>query len=402
MKSHDLVVLGGGAAGFFCAIRYAERNPEKSILICEKRSRLLEKVRVSGGGRCNVTHDWSTPKTAADYYPRGAEFLQNAFAEFHCGDMRKWLKNNGVETKVESDGRVFPVSDSSKSITDLFEQKAAKLGVKVEKENGLKSIKPNADDGIILELDKGQYFAKNVLVATGSNRPVWEILKDCGHEIAAPVASLFAFNSVHRSWSELAGVSVPNASVQLENSEYITQGPLLITHKGFSGPAILKLSAWAARELEKRNYEFGISISWSNHNKQSVLKLLKELRDEKAKQDPASLNPIGLPKRLNKYLFQTTEISSRKMAELGNKHLERWASALADCAIDIKGKATNKEEFVTCGGINLSEVNPETMESKLVPHLFFAGEVLNIDAITGGFNFQACWSGANLAAKSMA
>lgn len=400
MNKYDLAIIGGGAAGFFAAIRYAELQPSHSVAIFEKKSRVLEKVKVSGGGRCNVTHDWSEPELAHNYYPRGHDFLQVAFKEFHCQDMREWLHKNGVDTKVESDGRVFPVSNRSSSIIDCFMQKIKELGITLHTQQGLRSLQKEKEDWT-LETSSMLCMSKRVLLAAGSNRPTWELLREMGHRILSPVASLFAFTAIDKNWSTLAGLSVQEAHVKLVNSDYVSNGPLLITHKGLSGPAILKLSAWAARELERRNYRFTVEVNWINKPKKECLPTLKALRDSEAKKNPAHLNPFGLPKRLNQHLFDQADIATIKMGEVGNKALEKWANLLSASSIEIEGKVTNKDEFVTCGGVDLEEVSPETFESKLHKNLYFAGEILDIDAITGGFNFQACWSGANLAVKVM-
>jgi predicted Rossmann fold flavoprotein len=401
LKTLDLLVIGGGAAGFFGAIRYAEIHKGAQVIICEKKSRFLEKVTVSGGGRCNVTHDWSSPETAQDYYPRGADFLQDAFALFHCSDMQKWLMDKDVPTKIEADGRVFPKSDKSSSIVGAFMEATDELDIELKTNCGLISLKPQNGNLWEVETESGTYMTRNVLMATGSNRPIWDLVRNLGHTVSSPVASLFAFTTNTVEWNALAGISVPSVKLNLLNSEIHSEGPLLITHKGFSGPAVLKLSAWAARELERRNYDFEVMINWIGVPEAECLKNLKKLRDEVPKKDPAHLNPYKLPKRLNQHLNTLTEIKSRKMAELGNKTLEKWAKALCATKLVLSGKATNKEEFVTCGGIETEEVDSASMESKVLPGVYFAGEILNIDAITGGFNFQACWSGSNLAASKM-
>jgi predicted Rossmann fold flavoprotein len=400
LKKIDLLVIGGGAGGFFGAIRYAEQHPGAKVVICEKKSRFLEKVLVSGGGRCNVTHDWSKPEDANLFYPRGADFLQTAFSEFHCSHMRKWLADNGVPTKVEDDGRVFPSSNKSSSIIQAFLDACAELEIDLQTNSPLLSMVKQGDYWIS-ETGAGLYESPCVLFATGSNRPVWDILKGMGHSIAAPVASLFAFNVSSGNWKNLAGISVLNAEISLDKFDFKSNGPLLITHKGLSGPAVLKLSAWAARELEKRNYHFEVIVNWVGISKKECLKNLKILRDEIPKKNPRHINPYELPKRLNQHLMDQTDIKSIKMAELGNKSLELWADALCASKMVIEGKATNKDEFVTCGGVILEEVDSSSMQSNILPGLYFAGEILNIDAITGGFNFQACWSGANLAAMHM-
>jgi predicted Rossmann fold flavoprotein len=314
--------------------------------------------------------------------------------------MRNWLEEHGVPTKVEDDGRVFPSSNQSSSIIDCFKSETAKFDIEVLANSGIKSLS-KSDDKWLIETDHEEYSSKNILIATGSNRPVWELLKGLGHQINSPVASLFAFTAADETWKSLAGISVQDVKVSLKKSDFSAEGPLLITHRGFSGPAVLKLSAWAARELEKRNYLFDVSVNWIGISSSECLSKLKALRDDEAKKNPAFLNPFDLPKRLNQFLFEKTEIKTIKMGEIGNKSLQKWADLLCNSEVSIEGKVTNKDEFVTCGGVDLQEVDPKNMESRILKGVFFAGEVLDIDAITGGFNFQACWSGANLAAKSM-
>jgi len=397
----DLLVIGGGAAGYFAAIRLAQLKPGAKVAILEKKQRTLEKVKVSGGGRCNVTHNWDNPSIASQYYPRGAEFLQPAFSKFHCNDMRLWLKEAGVDTKIESDQRVFPVSNDSQSIIDCFEFEVKKHDIQLFRSITISNFSCSTTECEV-QTDQGMFKSRELLIATGSNRVIWEWLQKKGHHIMAPIASLFAFNAFDKSWADLAGVAVSDAVLQLDQAESKSRGPLLITHKGISGPAVLKLSAWAARELEKRNYRFAIRINWLGLDRKEILNELKRYRDEKPKMDPALSNFFKLPKRLNKRLFQETGIQVRKMAELGNKTLDLWTQMLCEYRFEVEGKATNKDEFVTCGGVDLGEVDPLSFQSKKIPNLYFAGEVLDIDAITGGFNFQACWSGANLVAENIA
>ena len=402
----DVVIVGGGAAGFFTAINLAENNPSLRIIILERSSEVLTKVRISGGGRCNVTHAEFIPKELTQNYPRGEKELLGPFHTFMTGDTIEWFESRGVAIKIEEDGRMFPESNSSKSIIDCFLKEAEILNVEVLKQHAVKSIQKEEDNWIV-QTEKHTFNSKKLVVATGSNEKIWALLDKLGHAIIPPVPSLFTFNIKDRRIKDLPGVST-NASVTVlakdGKTTLETEGPLLITHWGVSGPAILKLSAWGAIKLYQLNYQFKIKVNWlTNERIDSVLEKLKVLKRINSKQTILKYTQLELPKRLWQSLVKTSGIQeTQKWADTTNKQLEELAAQLTQCIFQVNGKSTFKEEFVTAGGIDLKEINFKRYESKIHKNLFFAGEVLNIDAITGGFNFQNAWTGGYIVAKSIA
>lgn len=405
-----IVIIGGGAAGFFSAIACAEKNPLFEITILEKSSKLLSKVKVSGGGRCNVTHACFDVKQLVKNYPRGEKQLISPFMRFNPSHTINWFEQRGVELKTEEDGRMFPVTDSSQIIIDCFLNEARKAGVQEKLNCGVEEIKMGNGKGQIITNTNEKFEADAVIVTTGSSPQVWKMLKQLGHKIIPAVPSLFTFNIKDEQLKKLQGISVNNASVKLfskNQSSLINNqsGALLITHWGLSGPAVLKLSAFAARELASVNHRFEIEVNWLGAKKISeVVTAIQNFKQTHPKKNVLSNPLFEIPKRLWERLVQLSIInrqSSINYADLSNKQIESLATALTASNFSVHGKSTFKEEFVTAGGVDLDEVDFKTMQSKKFPNLFFAGEVLDIDAVTGGFNFQAAWTTGWIAGNSV-
>ena len=398
---YDIIIIGGGAAGFFTAINAAEFNPEAKILILERGKEVLTKVRISGGGRCNVTHAEFTPSELIKKYPRGEKELRGPFHSFMTGDTIAWFEDRGIELKIEEDGRMFPVSDSSETIIDCFLSETQRLGITIHKNHAVQNITSENGQWLI-NTNNGDFSSEKILVATGSNPKIWKLLEGLGHQMETAVPSLFTFNIKDKRITDLPGVAT-FAAVKIPEIHMEDEGPLLITHWGLSGPAILKLSAWGARELNDLHYKFKIQVNWlANENSEEILEQLLELKLKHAKQQLSKYAQFELPKRLWKSLVLAAGISETDIwADINKKQLVTLSEQLTNSIFSVDGKSTFKEEFVTAGGIKLNEVNFKTFESKLQKNLFFAGEVLNIDAITGGFNFQNAWTGGYLAAKAM-
>ena len=399
--NYDIIIIGGGAAGFFTAINAAEFNPDASILILERGKEVLTKVRISGGGRCNVTHAEFVPNELVLNYPRGEKELRGPFHSFMTGDTIAWFEERGIELKIEEDGRMFPVSDSSETIINCFLSEAQRLGIKILKNHSVQNITSENEQWVI-STNNGDFAAEKVLVATGSNPKVWKLLENLGHSMESAVPSLFTFNIKDSRIKDLPGVST-FASVHIPGAGLESEGPLLITHWGVSGPAVLKLSAWGARALHQVNYKFPITINWlPTSNKETILEEILELKLKYAKQQVSKYAQFDLPKRLWRNLVKASGIEETEIwADLNRKKIAVLSEQLTSSQFNVEGKSTFKEEFVTAGGIKLNEVNFKTFESKLKKNLFFAGEVLNIDAITGGFNFQNAWTGGYIAAKAI-
>ena len=400
-----IIIIGGGAAGFFGAIRCAELSPEAEVTILEAGKEVLSKVRISGGGRCNVTHACFVPKDLSKNYPRGERELIGPFNRFCTGDTIEWFEKRGVPTKIEEDGRMFPTTDKSQTIVDCLQESARQAGVKVLLQQRVHQLDPpTGSRGHWLIHTKGQaYPATAVLVATGSSPAMWKVLASLGHQIVDPVPSLFTFNIKDPRIEGLPGLSVPKAEVKVQGSKLSATGPLLITHWGMSGPAILRLSAWGARELAALNYQFTIRVNWVNRHVEQVREELENLRQRESRKQPHANAQFGLPARLWRSLLAYAGVPEQsRWAELSKKAMNKLTEELAQGSYPVNGKSTFKEEFVTAGGVDLREVDFKTFQSKLFPGLFFAGEVLNIDAITGGFNFQAAWTGGWLAGGAMA
>lgn len=402
IQSFDVLVAGGGAAGFFTAINIAERNPKLKIAILERGKEVLSKVRVSGGGRCNVTHACFVPDELVKFYPRGEKELRGPFNRFCSGDTIEWFEKRGVQLKIEDDGRMFPVTDSSQTIIDCFLAEAKKFNIQILLGESIQSLY-RADNHWKVETNKETFLAGSIVMATGSNPKMWDMLAELGHSIVPPVPSLFTFNIKDARIKDLMGVSAL-ASVKVKGTKLEASGPLLITHWGMSGPGILRLSAWGARELFAKNYQFTLQVNWLNDvDAENCEETLKTLKQEQAKKTVAKRSPFDFPNRLWESLVNAAGINAEtRWADLSKQQLIALTNQLVNAEFQVNGKSTFKEEFVTAGGIELKEVNFKTMQSKLLPNLYFTGEVLNIDAITGGFNFQNAWTGGFIAAKAIA
>ena len=399
-QNFDIIIVGGGAAGFFTAINIVEKNPKLKVAILERGNEVLSKVRVSGGGRCNVTHACFEPNELVKFYPRGEKELRGPFHQFCSGDTVEWFSNHGVELKIEDDGRMFPVSNSSQTIIDCFLEATQKLGITVLTGQSVQSIFKK-DNFWKIETQTENYITEKLILATGSNPKMWEMLQTFGHAIVNPVPSLFTFNIKDARIKELPGVSAV-VSVKVKDTKLTSTGPLLITHWGMSGPAILKLSAWGARILFEKNYQFTIFVNWLNDvDANDAEKILKNLKQEHAKKAVSKKSPFDFPNRLWESLVMASNIQEEtKWADLSKIQLQNLANQLTNSSFQVNGKSTFKEEFVTAGGIDLKEINFKTMESKLHENLYFAGEIVNIDAITGGFNFQNAWTSGFIAASN--
>ena len=396
------MIIGGGAAGFFTAINAKEMNPELDITILEKGKEVLQKVKISGGGRCNVTHACFEPKELVQFYPRGEKELLGPFHQFMTGDTFEWFENNGIPLKIEKDNRVFPESNSSQTIIDCFLNKTKRLGISVLKNHGVSSIQKQGNSWLLITKEQ-QFVCDAVVMAAGSSKKVWELSKVLGHSIISPVPSLFTFNIKDPRIKDLLGISVPNATVQLEDTNLEASGPLLITHWGMSGPAILKLSAFGARVLAKKNYEYQVQVDWLSRPTHKIVNVLLNLKKKHSKKQVIVRSPFEeIPKRLWERFVLASKIKTTfNWADVSHDQIDALANQLTKSVFTAKGKSTFKEEFVTAGGVDLKEINFKNFESKLQNNLFFVGEVLNIDAVTGGFNFQNAWTGGWLCAKSL-
>jgi len=399
----DFVVVGGGAAGFFAAITCAEQS-SKSVVIVEKTSQVLQKVKISGGGRCNVTHDSVEPRELSGYYPRGGKALIGPFHRFDTSDTVEWFARRGVALKTEEDGRMFPVTDDSQTIVDALVDAAAAAGVTIRRGDGVASI-VNTDGGFDIETDHGvRYRANNVLIATGGTRSSSgaRLAEGLGHDLLPATPSLYTFKIKDPRLKGLLGLSVAPAEVRVANSKLRSDGPVLITHWGLSGPGILKISAWGARELAATGYEFDVFVNWLP--RVDVAEVIADKRRSEAKRQLSTRSPFSsIPKRLWVRLLSAAGVrESTTWAELGKKQASRLIEELTAARFSVAGKSTNKDEFVTCGGVSLDQIDFKTMESKLVPGLFFAGEVMDVDGVTGGFNFQHAWTSGFHAGSAIA
>ena len=395
-------IIGGGASGFFSAINAKENFPNYEIIIFEKSNKLLTKVLVSGGGRCNVTNSESSVSVFSKSYPRGERHLKKLFGRFNNQDVIEWFKNKGVELVSEEDGRMFPKSNTSQTIYDLFVSESEKLGVRVNLKSPVTSIKQEGKQ-IAIQVNGQKLLFDKVIVCSGGSPKLsgLEWLKSLGHKIEDPVPSLFTFNILNKKITRLMGLSVPNALVSIEGTKLKNTGSLLITHWGFSGPAVLKLSSIGARILAFKNYNFKISVSWCGENNfEKVKKEMHRIINANKKKKLLSIRPNNLPKRLWSYLLERSGLPEEKpYSELGKKQLNKLINTICNDGYLVNGKTTFKEEFVTCGGISLKSLNLKNLESKHIKNLYFAGEILDIDGITGGFNFQAAWTTAFIASK---
>ncbi|MDQ6764846.1 MAG: NAD(P)/FAD-dependent oxidoreductase [Verrucomicrobiota bacterium] len=402
-----IVIAGGGAAGFFAAIACAEANTANEVLILERSSQFLSKVRISGGGRCNVTHTALDPRTFSSRYPRGERALIAALHRFSPKDTERWFEGRGVRLKVEPDGRLFPVTDSSGTVIDCLTFEARAAGVKLYTRQGVEGARLLPAAGFDLTLSDGKTMpCDRLLLATGGARTAGgpQIAEALGHTIETPVPSLFSFHITTLWPRALPGLSVAEVELTVPAAKLRERGPLLITHHGFSGPAVLRLSAWGARALAETNYKFLLRINWlPDHDEASIAKELRERRDTQPKRSVAR-DPIPpLPARLWEQLVREANIPAEVIwTTLSRPQMLALVRLLTRCEVAVDGKSLNKDEFVTCGGVRLPEVDFKTMESRLVPHLYFAGELLDFDGITGGFNFQAAWTTGWIAGRAMA
>ena len=400
-QNFDILIVGGGAAGFFTAINLVEKNPKLKVAILERGQEVLTKVRISGGGRCNVTHACFVPNDLVKFYPRGEKELRGPFHQFCSGDTIEWFEKHGVELKIEDDGRMFPVSNSSQTIIDCFINATNKLGIQILTGQSVQSIF-KASGYWKVETNHETFACQKLIMTTGSNPKIWEMLSTIGHTIVHAVPSLFTFNIKDARIKELMGVSAM-ATVKVKDTKLTATGPLLITHWGMSGPGILRLSAWGARILADKNYQFTIQVNWLNElTFEEVSTILKDLKLEHSKKAVSKKSPFEFPNRLWESLVLASGISEEvKWADLNKNQLQNLAIQLTNGEFQVNGKSTFKEEFVTAGGIDLKEINFKTMESKLHENLFFAGEIVNIDAITGGFNFQNAWTSGFIVANAI-
>jgi predicted Rossmann fold flavoprotein len=402
----DVVVAGGGPAGFFAAIRCAELNPHLRVLILERASQTLGKVLISGGGRCNVTHACFDPAKLVTFYPRGGNELRGAFARFQTMDTVQWFESRGVKLKTEADGRIFPVTDSSETVAECLRLSARKAGVELRVGANLFGVETDLKNGFRLgvrsEATEFFIYTKKLLIATGSDRKVLETIKSLGHSVEEPVPSLFTFHVKDKRIDGLAGVTVENTTLKMDS--ILQRGALLITHWGLSGPAVLRTSAWGARELHAKKYQAKLVVNWlgelSFEKATEVLTRNKEWKENARKKVSTSPAFTQIPLRLWKQLVEF--VGEKNWADISKGELRRMAEEFTTGELMIEGKGQFKEEFVTCGGVKLDEVDFKTMQSRIVAGLFFAGEVLNIDGITGGFNFQSSWTTGWLAGNTLA
>lgn len=405
-KRTCLVVIGGGAAGFFCAVNAAKFNPLLRVIIVEKSSKLLSKVRISGGGRCNVTHACYSMAEMIKKYPRGSSFLKKAFHQFFTTDTINWFKERGVELKTEPDGRMFPESNTSQTIVDCLMKEVNDYGVEILMNKEVKAVIKIKQHWQLLFANETILDADYICIASGGypKSSQFEWLQKLGHTIETPVPSLFTFNMPGNSITSLMGVVAEHVTVKIAGTKLFEQGPLLITHWGMSGPAILKLSAWGARQLYTDQYKFTVIVNWvPSFNEQTLKDKFQEVRFEVAAQKINNRNPFGLPQRLWTYLLNQSGINEdMRWADLPAKEQNKLIKMLCTHEFAVNGKTTFKEEFVTAGGVHLGEINSHTMESMLAPKLFFCGEVMDTDGVTGGFNFQNAWTTGFIAAKAIA
>lgn len=406
MEKKRLIVIGGGAAGFFCAINAARMNTGLQVTILEKTSKLLSKVKVSGGGRCNVTHAKFDIIEMSKCYPRGQNFVKRTFHQFFTTDTIQWFEKRGVKIKAEKDGRMFPDTDSSQTIIDCLMKEANLYRVEIRMNAEVKELAVDNLKFAIQVANNPLLIADFVVLATGGypKATMFDWLKNLGHSFSEPVPSLFTFNLPKHPITALMGVSVEKARVKIAGTKLMEEGPVLITHWGLSGPAILRLSAWGARELSVKSYEFKVHINWMpEYNEQGLKEVFIQARSIQSTKKINNYNLGNLPNRLWQFLLEASGVKDdMRFADLPAKIENVLIKNLVDYVVEVKGKTTFKEEFVTSGGVNLSEVDANTMMSKKHPNLFFAGEVLDVDGITGGFNFQHAWTSGWVAANTIA
>lgn len=398
-----VIIIGGGAAGYFTAINAKEKNPALDITILEKGKDVLQKVKISGGGRCNVTHACFIPKELCEFYPRGKKELLGPFHTFMTGDTFEWFEERGVPLKIEADNRVFPEANTSQAIIDCFQRLVTKLNIKVLTNCGVNSVDKLEDEWLVTTKNK-VFKADKLVVAAGSSKKVWDLCTTLNHNVVNPVPSLFTFNIKDKRIVDLLGTSVPNATVQIVHTKLEASGPLLITHWGMSGPAVLKLSAFGARVLSDKNYQYNVVVNWLSRPTEKVLNVLLNLKKKEPRKTVVLKSPFSeISKRLwERFVIAATIKTNQNWGDLKNAQLENLAKELTKGVYNANGRTTFKDEFVTAGGVDLREINFKRFESKKEKNLFFVGEVLNIDAVTGGFNFQNAWTGGYICASALA
>ncbi len=414
-QQKKLIVIGGGAAGFFCAVNAARMNASLKVIIVEKSNKFLSKVRVSGGGRCNVTHNNFDIIELSKCYPRGQNFLKKTLHWFNPKNTIEWFKERGVELKAEADGRMFPITDNSQTIIDCLLKEVNKYGVEILMNKSVEKIEflnpkneiRNDEKKFKIHFSNLEFLDSDFLVIASGGYPkssMFDWLIQTGHTIENPLPSLFTFNIPNNAITQLMGVSVTKATVKIVATKLQQTAPLLITHWGLSGPAVLKLSAYGAKELAAKNYHFNILVNWLNdYDEQTLRSEWNDIRNQYSSQKIINKNPFNLPNRLWLHLLQESDIKEEmRWADVTSAQQNKLIKNLTAQEFAIKGKTTFKEEFVTCGGIKLSEIDANTMQSKIVPNLFFAGEIMDVDGITGGFNFQHAWTSGFIAAKAIA
>ncbi|GGF80237.1 BaiN/RdsA family NAD(P)/FAD-dependent oxidoreductase [Wenyingzhuangia marina] len=403
-KHYNVIIIGGGAAGFFTAINAKEKNGDLSVCILEKGKEVLQKVKISGGGRCNVTHACFDPKELTEFYPRGKRELLGPFHQFMTGDTMEWFEKRGVPLKIEADNRIFPESNSSQSIIDCFLNATQDLGIDIKKSEGVSSFQKIENEIWKVITNHNEYTCDKLVVTAGSSKPMWKLLTDLEHTVVEPVPSLFTFNIKDPLLVDLPGVAVQNVEVSIKDTKLKSTGPLLITHWGTSGPAVLKLSAFGAVLLAEKEYQYQVIVNWLSCNKQQALDVLFKTKKTEVKSILEKRSPFEtISKRLWSRFLEVCKMDGQtKWADVSNKSLELLAEKLTATVFHAQGKSTFKDEFVTAGGVKLKEVNFKKFESKLHENLFFAGEILNIDAVTGGFNFQNAWTGGWVISEAIA
>lgn len=406
-QQYQIAVIGGGASGFFGAIHCANSNPNCKVTIYEKSAKALSKVRISGGGRCNVTHQCKDNNILVKSYPRGEKVLKSVFARFGIDDTIQWFEKRGVKLKAEDDGRMFPITDNSETVIECLMKEAETLNIEIQYNRGVKSLKKSYDDKMTVTFDDGTEIKfDRVLIATGGHPQLhsFDWIADLKHDIIPPVPSLFSFNINNEALIAMQGISVPKANVRISASAFQSEGPLLITHWGLSGPAILKLSSLAARHLAEKDYKFQISVTWiTNLNELQMRNQIALFKANQPKKSIAAHNPFLLPARLWQYIQQKAALTpSLQWANISKDQVNKLVGAIINDIYTVDGKTPFKDEFVTCGGVNLTDVDFKNMQSKRTRGIYFAGEVLDIDGITGGFNFQSAWTTGYIAGTSMA
>ncbi len=404
-KKIHVGIIGGGAAGFFSAISVKEHFPDYNVTIFEKSAKILAKVKISGGGRCNVTNACFDNKELASFYPRGGSFLRKAFEQFNSKSTMDWFTERNVPLDVLAENCVFPKSNESQSIIDCFLKEANQKNIEIKIQSGINEIEIQKDNSFLLKSLNDEFLVDKVIVTTGGHpkRISLEWLEKLGHTIVDPLPSLFTFNMPSNPICALMGNVVEECTVKIEGTKLIGKGPLLVTHWGMSGPSILKLSAWGARILAEKNYQFSVLVNWLNDRKEDDVRCeILNIIDQHGAKMISNLNPFPMTNRLWMFLLEKTEINpERRWNEVGKKGINKLINTLLNDRYEVNGKTTFKEEFVTAGGISLEQVDSTTMESKVVSGLFFAGEVLDIDGVTGGFSFQAAWTTGFIAGKSI-